>query len=147
MGSRRAVVLITWFVSLVGTGTSLYWSLVLGWIPCDLCWYERICMYPSFVILTIALLTRDSNVWRYVIALSGIGSIVALYHYLLQVVPALSNTISCSSPVPCQFPEFDVFGWITPPLFAFLAFAWMTLAAVLLLTKYRPRRHGQYRMS
>ena len=34
-------------VAVVTTLGSLYYSQVIGWLPCELCWYQRICMFRS----------------------------------------------------------------------------------------------------
>ncbi|MCL6633099.1 MAG: disulfide bond formation protein B [Alicyclobacillus herbarius] len=108
-------------VSLLASLISLYWSLGLGWLPCDLCWYERICMYPIALISLVAFLCRIPS-RPYTLTLAAVGSILSLYHYLLQVVPQLGASASCTSYVSCATPEFVIFGFITPPLLAFVAF-------------------------
>ena len=35
-----------WTVSLIATLGSLYFSEVRNYIPCEMCWYQRILMYP-----------------------------------------------------------------------------------------------------
>ncbi len=118
----------SFFVSSVATATSLFWSLGLGWIPCDLCWYERICMYPVAVITGVALMAKDDGYRWYVLPFSVAGSIVALYHYLLQMVPSLNASTGCTSIVSCAVPEFRILGFVTPPLLAFFAFVLLLVA-------------------
>lgn len=62
-----------WFVSLIATLGSLYLSEIKGFIPCDLCWFQRIFMYPLVLILGIATLQNDWKVVRYALPLSVIG--------------------------------------------------------------------------
>ncbi|MDQ0191489.1 disulfide bond formation protein B [Alicyclobacillus cycloheptanicus] len=119
---RRRFLFGAWVVSLIATATSLYWSDILGWLPCDLCWYERICMYPLVVILGIGVFARKSDTFRIAITFPIVGLFISAYHYLMQIMPGVARTASCSSAVPCQIPDFVWFGWITPPLLAFLGF-------------------------
>jgi disulfide bond formation protein DsbB len=89
------------FVAAVGTAGSLYFSLGLGLVPCELCWYQRILLYPLTVVLGVATLDDRPTVARTVLPLSGLGVVVATYHALLQLRPTLGATCSvgggCSS--------------------------------------------------
>ena len=40
-----------WVVAAVATGGSMYFSEIAHYIPCQLCWYQRICMYPLAIVL------------------------------------------------------------------------------------------------
>src|SRR5690349_10394961 len=62
---------------------SLFFSQVFGWPPCDLCWYQRILMYPLALVLGVGILRGDRGVYLYVLPLSVLGACVSLYHYLL----------------------------------------------------------------
>jgi disulfide bond formation protein DsbB len=63
---------------------SLYFSEVRGYVPCVLCWYQRILMYPLTGIIAIGLLRRDGNLPYYVLPFSLLGLGVSTYHYLLE---------------------------------------------------------------
>jgi disulfide bond formation protein DsbB len=95
--STRHVALLA---AIIATGGSLFFSEALGWVPCELCWYQRILMYPLVVILAAGILRDDRGVHWYVLPLSLTGMAVSLYHFLevLQVIPP-SN---CSGGVPCS---------------------------------------------
>ncbi len=108
---------------------SLYLSEVAHLIPCTDCWYQRIAMYPIFIILAIATVRRDSNVRLYVTTIAVIGSAISIYHYLIQWFPNLEGT-SCTTSVPCTGVWFRVFGFISIPYMALSAF---TLVLVMML--------------
>ena len=55
--SRSIALLAAW----LATGGSLFFSEVLHYTPCMLCWYQRILMYPLAVILTIGMLRRNNE--------------------------------------------------------------------------------------
>ena len=52
-------------IAVVSMAGSLYLSEVAHFLPCRLCWYQRIGMYPLAVILVIAAIRRDTRVWPY----------------------------------------------------------------------------------
>lgn len=114
-------------VSLVATGGSLFLSEVMGYVPCDLCWYQRIFMYPLVLILGRAALKDDWGAAGYALPLSIIGGCIAAWHYALQKVPGLGDMAPCRSGVPCNVDYLDWFGVITIPLLALIAFILITV--------------------
>ncbi|MFB6106114.1 MAG: disulfide bond formation protein B [Halobacteriaceae archaeon] len=72
-------------VAAVATAGSLYLSLGLGLVPCELCWYQRILMYPLVVVLGVAAVEDRPAVYRTVLPLAALGAAVATYHSYLQV--------------------------------------------------------------
>ena len=76
-------------VALSAMAGSMFFSEVLQYPPCVLCWYQRVCMYPIVGILALGIYFRDKYVYRSVLLLSGIGMLISLYHNLLyyQVLP------------------------------------------------------------
>ncbi|MCF7872063.1 disulfide bond formation protein B [Candidatus Woesearchaeota archaeon] len=109
--------LITALMAMLG---SLFYSEIANYTPCELCWYQRILMYPLVLILGIALYKKDYKIKNYVIPISIIGSLIALYHYSIQ---RLSIITSCSADaVSCTSKYAFHYGYITIPLMAFTAF-------------------------
>ena len=99
-----------WVVALVATLGSLYYSEVRLFLPCELCWYQRIFMYPQAVILGLALWRQDFGVWPYSLALSLLGGSVSVLHLTQQWFPGLFP-LACKPPVPCSaeyIPEFPI---------------------------------------
>lgn len=78
MLSRDNRLYLAWVVALIATLGSLYFSEIKHFIPCVLCWFQRIFMYPLAILLGIAALTGDLNVRRYVISLAAIGWLFSL---------------------------------------------------------------------
>jgi disulfide bond formation protein DsbB len=78
-------------VAAIATTGSLWFSLGLGLVPCELCWYQRILMYPLVVVLGAATLENRPGVWRTAIPLAVLGGGLAAYHSYLQV-----TTQTCS---------------------------------------------------
>lgn len=113
----------------VAMGGSLFFSEVLGWPPCVLCWYQRILMYPLAVILTIGILRRDRGVHLYVLPLSIFGAGVSLYHYLL-IKTNWFPPPACSVGIPCTVDYLNWFGFINIPFLALTAFLIITVMMV-----------------
>ncbi len=101
---------------------SLYFSEVADFVPCTLCWYQRIAMYPLVVILAIAAGRRDRAIWHYVVPLAGIGAAISTYHYIVEWFPEADSGV-CKSTIPCTFVWFREFGFISLPLMALCGFA------------------------
>jgi disulfide bond formation protein DsbB len=112
-------------VAVVATLGSLFYSEVKDLIPCDLCWYQRICMYPLAAILAVGVLRRDRAVLWYAAPFVVVGAPLALYHWLVERVPSLSDATSCSIVAPCAVPYFEELGYVT--------LAFMDLSAFLLI--------------
>jgi disulfide bond formation protein DsbB len=126
---RRNALYLAWVVSLVAVAGSLYFSEVAGFIPCKLCWFQRIFMYPLAWILGRACYRNDRRQIGYALPLSLAGGSISLYHYAEQKIPSLARILPCSTGVPCNGVYIDWFGFITIPLLALVAFA---LISVLL---------------
>lgn len=121
-----------WLVSIAATVGSLYFSEVRMFVPCALCWWQRILMYPLVVVLGVATVRQDLTAWRTALPLSLIGFGTATYHYLLQKVPGLAPPASCASGVPCNVQYIDWFGFVTIPFLAGVAFLIITIAMLRL---------------
>ena len=125
----------TALVAAVATAGSLYFSLVLGLVPCTLCWYQRILMYPLVVVLGVAWLEERPRVSRTVLPLSVPGAVIAAYHTYLQVSPTGET---CSFGGPCAAIQYPVLGGLlTIPRLSLLAFLLVTGGMVAL--EYRGR--------
>lgn len=127
-----------WMVALVATLGSLYYSEIRHFLPCELCWYQRILMYPLAIILGIAVWRSDFKVRIYALPLAAIGAPISLYHYLVEKVPGFGVT-ACKPPVPCNVEYVNYFGFITIAFMALVAF----VAIIVALSLVRNDREGQ----
>ncbi|MCM3691538.1 disulfide oxidoreductase [Neobacillus niacini] len=124
--------LLAWVASLIATIGSLYFSEVLHYIPCTLCWYQRIFMYPLAIMLGIAFYQNDRGIVKYALPLSIIGMIISVYHTALQKIPYLQQFEMCTSGVPCSKDYINWLGFITIPILAFTAFTIITFCLVMI---------------
>lgn len=113
-------------VAAVATAGSLYFSEVMGLFPCDLCWVQRIGMYPLVVVLGVAAYENRAEVWRTVLPLSIGGGFVSAYHSYLQSTP----TSACTVGGGCESVQYELFGVLSIPNLAFIAFILITIGVV-----------------
>lgn len=107
-------------IAVAATSSSLYYSEVVGFLPCEFCWFQRIMMYPLAALLVTALVTRSRLDARYIVVLATIGLGLSIYHYQLQLFPEQARV--CSGPVSCSGRYVDEFGFVTIPFMAGCAF-------------------------
>ncbi len=116
-------------VALTATLGSLYYSDVMGFIPCKLCWYQRILMYPLVIISLVGIFLQDEYLPNYVLPFSVAGILLAGYHYLVQM-GILPEPVSCADIVPCGSRYVNYLGFITIPFMALTAFTLITIILV-----------------
>ncbi|WP_026692589.1 disulfide oxidoreductase [Peribacillus kribbensis] len=126
---------LAWLAAVIAMLGSLFFSEVMKYIPCTLCWYQRILMYPLVFILGMAVYQRDTNVYRYVLPLSSLGMIVSVYHYTVQKIPFMKEFQVCSSGVPCSGQYINWLGFMTIPFLALLAFTIITICMIIIRRK------------
>ncbi|MFC7201994.1 disulfide bond formation protein B [Haloferax namakaokahaiae] len=123
----RALLGAATLVALAATSGSLYFSLGLGLMPCDLCWYQRILMYPLVVVLGVAAVEDREAVWKTVLPLSLGGVALAGYHTYLQVAPGATCTVGG----PCTSIQYEMLGGLlTIPRLSLIAFVLITFLLV-----------------
>jgi disulfide bond formation protein DsbB len=110
-------------VALVATSGSLYFSEVEHFVPCKLCWFQRIAMYP-LVLLALPAAARDHRAARYFLPLPVVGLGIAAWHLLVER-GVVEETHSCfvSAPGGCGVRWIEELGYVTIPVLAGTAFA------------------------
>ncbi len=120
-GSGRQAIAGAWVTACIAMAGSLYFSSVVGFAPCVLCWYQRIMMYPLVLLLAAAFLLREPGAWRITIVLPIVGLVIALYHVAVQYRPGI-EILACEGGIPCSGRYLAVFGFISIPMLAAAAF-------------------------
>ncbi|MGP8161190.1 MAG: disulfide bond formation protein B [Candidatus Dormibacteria bacterium] len=110
-------------VSLIAVSGSLYFQFGADLVPCQLCWFQRICMYPMVILLGISAVRRDLFSARlYALPLGVVGLGLSIYHYLLERFPGQIH-LNCGVGQPdCAVTPFDIFGFVSIPYMALAAF-------------------------
>ena len=131
--------LLAWVTSAAATLGALFIGEILGKLPCNLCWYQRIFMFPLPVILGIAAYKLDFGVYRYALPLSVIGVLVAAFHSLLffkilpeEVKPCMATGPSCSGADMMLWNTFPL------PLLSLAAFALISINLLILMKRNSP---------
>ena len=136
-----ALLFAAWLVAAVATAGSLFFSHVMGFAPCVLCWYQRIFLFPLVVILAVGLFAGDRGVdrgvVRYALPLVVIGWLVAGYHNLVYAGFVPESLAPCTQGISCTEEHIAIFGVFSIPLLSLLAF---TALAGLLLAVHRRTR-------
>lgn len=116
---------IAFALSFSASAMTLFYSEVLGFPPCPLCWWQRVFLYPQAVLFSLAIWKCERRVIDYSIALSVLGLGVALYHHMLQILP--SGTLPCPAEgtVSCAQRLIFEFGYVTFPMMAVSVFAFL----------------------
>jgi disulfide bond formation protein DsbB len=134
-----------WIVALLATGGSLYFSEVIHFIPCTLCWYQRILMYPLVILLGIASYRGYKEIYSYVLPMTILGWIIAFYHYfgVEQEVFGQLESPFCQAGAPCNAKWINWLGFITIPFLSFIAFTLITIFMIVTWRNYKQSQRSE----
>ncbi len=125
---------LTWILVSVSTLGSIFFSHIMDFAPCVLCWYQRIFLFPLVIILATGLFPFDKRVIVYSLPLAIIGWFIAFYHNLLYSGIIPQEMEPCSKGVSCTEKYIDLFGFITIPMLSLISFS-MTILLLILLKR------------
>ena len=130
---------LAWGVALAATLGALFIGEVMGQEPCNLCWFQRIFMFPLVAILLIALLRSDVNGWVYGLPLALLGVATSAWHTLQYagIIPKALQPCSATGP-SCSGDNMTIFAVVPIPLLAFISFC--LIATLLVLSRRKPNR-------
>ncbi len=121
------LVMVTWG----GLATTLLYSEYFGFLPCSLCWLQRVALYPQALLGLVAFKVRDFKLFPlYGMVISFLGLIVAVYQYIYQLVPKeviASGALPClaDGTADCSDVVMQVFGFVTFPFLSAVTFAFL----------------------
>jgi disulfide bond formation protein DsbB len=121
-----------WLVASISAMGSLFFSQVMEFAPCVLCWYQRICLFPLVIILAVGLFPFDKNVVKFALPLGIVGWLLAFYHSLLYAGIIPENIQPCSQGVSCTEEYIDLFGFLSIPMLSLLSFTTITVLLIVL---------------
>ena len=127
----RNGILLGFIISLTAMLGSLYYSDIVGYDPCKLCWYQRIFLYPQVFILGLALYKKDKNIIPYSLFLLVIGFFVSVYHNFIYFTK--TSSIFCTAFESCLKRYVYEFDYISIPVMALTAYV---LIIILLANTY-----------
>jgi len=133
--SDWTILFTCWMVASISTLGSLFFSQIMEFPPCVLCWYQRIFMFPLVLILLAGLFPFDKSIVKYALPLAIVGWCFAFYHYLLYSGFIPESIQPCSQGVSCSETYRDLFGFLTIPMLSLISFS--TIVALLFILKRR----------
>ena len=131
------IVFLCFLIASIASLGSLFFSEVMKFVPCSMCWYQRIFMYPLVFIFLINIMYPDKKVIKYSLPLVLIGLIISIYHNLLMwdIIP--ETIVPCVSGVPCSTVYINWFNFITIPLLSLSAYSSIFILLLILKRKFK----------
>ncbi len=129
------ILFLTWIIASASALGSLFFSYIMEFAPCVLCWYQRICLFPLVIILATGLFPFDKRVVKFSLPLAVAGWLTAFYHNLLYSGIIPQDLQPCSQGVSCTEKYIDLFGFVTIPMLSLLSFS--IIITLLFLLKRR----------
>ncbi len=125
------IILGCFLVASIATLGSLFFSEIMEFVPCSLCWYQRIFMYPLVLIFLINLLYPDDKIFKYSMPVVLTGLFFAFYHNLLMwgIIP--ESATPCKQGIPCSTEYFEYFGFINIPFLSLFAYSLIVVLLVI----------------
>ncbi len=123
---------LSFLISLFASVFPLVYSEIIGFLPCVLCWWQRVFLFPTLFLFGVALFDKDRKVIRYAAPLLSVGFLISLFHNFGYYFGENSSAPCDASGVSCyQHLVSEFGGYISIPMLALTAFfALLTLLAV-----------------
>ncbi|MFI8478984.1 disulfide bond formation protein B [Pseudomonas sp. NPDC078700] len=123
-----------WALALAATLGALFIGEVMGQTPCNLCWFQRVFMFPLVIILGVACYRSDTAVWRYALPVATLGWLVALYHSLVYFGVFGDSIQPCGAGGSCSGSNMTILGGIALPALSLIVFS-LICTLVLILSR------------
>src|SRR5210317_362573 len=130
--SSLNILFLCWLVSSVSAMGSLFFSYVMEFAPCVLCWCQRIFLFPLVIILAVGLFPLDKKVVKYALPLAAAGWLTAAYHNLLYAGIIPESIQPCSQGVSCTEEYIDLLGFLSIPMLSLLSFSTIITLLIIL---------------
>jgi len=129
------ILLAAWLVATMATASALFIGEVMMMVPCQLCWYQRIFMFPLAIVLGMACFSDDRRGAVYALPLAFGGLLMAAYHTLLVAGLVPKSWIPCSAGVSCADQKLEILNGIQIPWLSLVAFFIITLLLTFFLRR------------
>lgn len=106
-----------------------------GFLPCILCRWARILMYPIVLSSFISIRKRDRHIVDYLFPISIMWIVLETYHYILQKTSWLDAIwwwTFCTRSAPCNALQVNYFGFITIPFMCLIAFIVIFISCIVI---------------
>lgn len=139
MKGSWTLLLAAWLVAVIATAGALFIGEVMLMVPCQLCWYQRIAMFPLALILGMACFSEDRRGAVYALPLALAGTAIAAYHTLLVAGVIPKSWIPCGAGVSCADQKLEILNGVQIPWLSLIAFVAVSLLLIQFLRKTTPR--------
>ncbi len=139
MKGSWTLLLTAWLVAVIATAGALFIGEVMLMVPCQLCWYQRIAMFPLALILGMACFSEDRRGAVYALPLALAGTAIAAYHTLLVAGVIPKSWIPCGAGVSCADQKLEILNGVQIPWLSLIAFVAISLLLIQFLRKTTPR--------
>lgn len=136
---NKYILSLLFLISLSAFIGSLVYSEVAGFPPCELCWIQRIFMYPQVILSFVAWIKKDKGIVSYLLPLTSIGGFVAFYHSITHFGLG-DGLLECTSALgDCGKLYVFEYGYITIPLMSFTIFAYLFVLTLVYFRSVKER--------
>lgn len=133
--ARTNALSLSFLLVLSATLGSFYYSAIAGFAPCVLCWYQRVFLFPQFVLIGVAFIRKTRDVLPYTLVLSGIGALLSLYQVVLERFPSVAAICAPGEvSVSCGTIYVEGFSYITIPVMCLTVFVFLALIMISALS-------------
>ncbi len=129
---NKHFLILSFLLALVSSVFPLVYSEIVHFLPCYLCWWQRIFMFPLVLLFGIAFWDKDRKIIRYALPLVFLGFLISIYQNFFYYfgegssLPCDATGVSCYQHLVSEF-----WGYISIPMLALTAFiTLLTLLAV-----------------
>lgn len=131
---------IGFLLSLSAVCFALVYSEIIHFVPCVLCWWQRVFMFPLVPIFAVALWDKDRRVVKYVLPLLVLGFLVSVYQNFFYYfgessAPCDASGVSCYAHLISEFG-----GYISIPMLSLTIF--FSLLTLVCIAHFYPKRHS-----
>ena len=129
------IIFLCWLIASTSALGSMFFSEIMDFPPCVLCWYQRVFMFPLAIILLTGLFPYDKSVIKFSLPLAVGGLCFAIYHSLVYAGFIPENLQPCSQGVSCSDKYIELFGFITIPMLSLISFSIIVSLLLVLLRR------------
>lgn len=138
---KENVLYIAWIQVIIAVMGSLFFSEILHFPPCVLCWYQRICMYPLVAILAVGIIKKDKHIALYTLPLTLVGLGISIFHNLLYYKLIPDELAPCTQGVSCTTKYIEYFGFITIPFLSMMSFVLINTCIIYYYVTHKNTPH------
>lgn len=135
---KKYTFILGFLVALGAVVCTLFYSEIVGYPPCELCWVQRIFLYPQLVLFGMELYKKERSIIDFSIAFAILGSITSIYHIFVE--SGIAKGLACASIDPsnpnvvsCAIRYIYEFGYMTMPIMALT----LSLFIITILLNYK----------